>query len=101
MSMQVFFVMLMAVSLLTSLVVEGIKKMLKPGETFTCSNIVVGIVALVLALAVSIGYALYIGIAFTTQYIIAIVALCLLSWLCAMVGYDKVIQTLEQIAYHK
>lgn len=98
MQIQVFLLMLLACSLFTSLIVEGLKKMLdKSGKVLASSNITVAVVAVVLALSVSVCYALYLGLQFTTQYIICMAALCLLSWLCAMVGYDKVMQALKQL----
>lgn len=98
MTIQVFLVMLLACSIFTSLIVEGLKNMLRnQGKSLASSNITVAVVAVILALAVSICYALFFGLPFTTQYIICIVALCLLSWLCSMVGYDKVIQAISQL----
>lgn len=95
---QIFLLMLLVCSVFTSLIVEGLKNMLdKQGKQLASSNITVAVVAVVLALAISVGYALYFGLAFTIQYIICIVALCVLSWLCSMVGYDKVMQALSQL----
>lgn len=100
MPMQVFLLMLLACSIFTSLIVEGLKNMLNnQGKTLASSNITVAIVAIVLALAVSVGYALYFGPVFTVQYIICMVVLCLLSWLCSMVGYDKVMQAIGQLKH--
>lgn len=100
MPIQVFLVMLLACSIFTSLIVEGLKKMLdNKGRQLASSNITVAVVAIVLALAVSVGYAFYVGLTFTVQYIICMVALCVLSWLCSMVGYDKVMQALGQLSH--
>lgn len=98
MSIHVFLFMLLICSTFTGLVVEGIKNMLSNrGKTFSSSNVTVAVVAVILALAVSICYAIWFGLQFTAQYIICIIVLCVLSWLCSMVGYDKVIQTIKQI----
>lgn len=100
MPIQVFLVMLLACSIFTSLIVEGLKKMLdNKGKQLASSNITVAVVAIVLALAVSVGYAFYVSLTFTVQYIICIIALCVLSWLCSMVGYDKVMQALGQLSH--
>ncbi len=61
------------------------------------ANIVAAIVAIILAVAIGIGYAIITTITITVQYIVMIIALCFLSWLCAMVGYDKVVQAISQI----
>lgn len=100
MPIQVFLLMLLTCSIFTSLIVEGLKNMLtNQGRRMASSNITVAVVAVVLTLAVSISYALYFGLDFTVQYIICMVALCLLSWLCSMVGYDKVMQAIGQLKH--
>lgn len=95
MEMHVFLVMLLACSLLTSLTVEAIKRM-NEGEGKRW-NVMVAVVAVILAVAIGVAYAVMTGAAVTAQYVVIIIALCFLSWLCAMVGYDKVIQAIEQI----
>lgn len=95
MEMHVFLLMLLACSLFTSLTVEAIKKMLE-GKSKK-SNLIAAAVAIVLAVAIGVGYAILFGVIDMTQYVVTIVALCFLSWLCAMVGYDKVIQAIEQL----
>lgn len=95
MEMHVFLVMLLACSLLTSLTVEAIKRM-NEGEGKRW-NVMVAVVAVILAVAIGVAYAIMTGVAVTAQYVVVIIALCFLSWLCAMVGYDKVIQAIEQI----
>lgn len=96
MEMHVFLLMLLVCSLFTSLTVEAIKKMLE-GKNKK-SNLIAAAVAIVLAAAIGVGYAILFGAINMTQYIVAIVALCFLSWLCAMVGYDKVIQAIKQLS---
>lgn len=96
MTLHVFLIMLLACSILTTLTVEGIKKMFTNGESRK-ANIIAAIVAVVLAIAIGIGYAIIFTIAVNLQYVATILALCFLSWLCAMVGYDKVVQAIYQI----
>lgn len=96
MTLHVFLILLLACSILTTLTVEGIKKMFTNGESRK-ANIVAAIVAVVLAIAVGIIYALIYTVVVNVQYVAMIVALCFLSWLCAMVGYDKVVQAIYQI----
>lgn len=96
MTLQVFLIMLIACSVFTTLTVEGIKKMFAGGKA-SKANILAAIVAVVLAIAVGFGYAAIFMIVVNAQYIIAIIGLCFLSWLCAMVGYDKVVQAVKQI----
>lgn len=96
MTLEVFLMLLLAVSIFTSLVVEGIKKFV--GEKYhASSNLVAGIVAIVLGVVVGVFYCILAEIAFSTNIIIILIALVFLSWLCAMVGYDKVIQAITQV----
>ncbi len=94
---QTFLTGLLVVSTLTGLVTEAIKKILTEHNKQYKANTLAGIVSLVLSLAIGIGYAIFVGAGFTAQITTAIIALVFMSWLCAMVGYDKVIQTIGQI----
>lgn len=100
MTLHIFLIMLLACSILTTLTVEAIKKMFTNGEARK-ANIIAAIVAVVLAIVIGIGYAIIFAVVVNIQYAAFIIALCFLSWLCAMVGYDKVIQAIAQIAEAK
>ncbi len=95
---DLFAFALLAVSVLTGLIVQAIKAIVAEhhGEVKK-PNTLAGIVAVILAVALSFGFAAYTGAQISTQFVLAVVALSLLSWLCAMLGYDKVIQTLAQL----
>ena len=93
---QLFATSLLLVSATIGLVTEAVKKILDELNKTYRSNILAGIVALVVSSATCICYILYVGGAFTTPVIVEIVAFVFISWLCAMVGYDKVIQTITQ-----
>ena len=102
MTTSVFVSLLLAVSVFTSLVVEAIKKFLEKKQTIKySSNLIAGIVAIVLGAVVGIFYCVMAEVAFSAQIVIILIALIFLSWLCAMVGYDKVIQSLTQIGFLK
>ncbi len=96
MTVEIFLMMLLACSVLTTLTVEAIKKMFTNGEARK-ANIVAAVVAIILAIAVGVIYAIVTAATVNAQYIVMIVTLCFLSWLCAMVGYDKVVQAIAQI----
>ena len=84
------------VSVLTSLTVEGIKKILdEAGKTYK-SNLLAAIVAVVLSVGANILYVLYFNIPFSVQIIVITICFAFLSWLAAMVGFDKIKQLLEQ-----
>lgn len=94
--LQTFLVTVMVVSVFTSLTTEAIKKILSDHNLTYPVNTLAGIVALILALAAGIGYMVYAGMTFTVHAVIYLIALIFVSWLCSMVGYDKVIQAIEQ-----
>ena len=95
--MNTFIITALAiVSALVTLTVQGIKKILdEQGKPYK-SNLLAAIVAIVLSVACVVGYVLYNGIAFSVQIVVMAVAFAFLSWLCAMVGYDKIAQLFKQ-----
>ena len=81
----------------TSLVVEGVKKLLdEKGKTYS-SNLLAVIVSVVSTLIVSILYIVYKSIPFSAQVVVIIIALMIFSFLTSTVGYDKVKQLIEQM----
>ena len=84
------------VSALSTLTTEGIKKLLNENKIPYKPNLLAGIVAIVLSCCSVIAYMLYFGKPFTVQMGVVLVAFSFLSWLSAMVGYDKIKQLLEQ-----
>jgi hypothetical protein len=96
-TLEVFLVGLLICSAFTGLVTEGIKKILEERNKSYHANTLAGLVAVVLSIALSLGYIMYTDAVFSQQIIVCAVALVFLSWLSAMVGYDKVVQTISQI----
>lgn len=92
-----FGIMLFVISLLTGLTVEGIKKILNEYKRKYHSNTLAGIVSAILAALVSLGDLILRGESVDSIFIVYTTTLVFLSWLCSMVGYDKVIQTLAQL----
>ena len=85
------------ISVLTSLTVEAIKKILNEKKVEYSSNLLAVIVSTILTVALCVGYTLYFGETFTIQKVIIMIALTFLSFLSATVGYDKVKMLFEQI----
>ena len=97
MKFEIFLMLLLVVSVLTSLFVEGIKKLLdERGKTYY-SNMIAGITSVALSVFVGVAYIVLIQATLNIQMAVYLIALILLSWLCAMVGYDKVMQAITQI----
>lgn len=96
MKIEVFLFLLLTVSIFTGLTVEALKKLLGENNKYS-SNILACVVSIVLSVIIGVFYCILTGVIFNPVIIICIVALVFLSWLCAMVGYDKVIQAITQI----
>lgn len=94
---EVFLAGLLLVSMLTSLVTEAIKKLMSEYEAKPKSNTLAAIAATVLSVLLGIGYGLMTNADFNVQYVISVLALSFLSWLCSMVGYDKVVAILQSL----
>lgn len=98
---ETFLLGLMIISTLTSLVTEAIKKIMTDSNKKYSANAVAGIVSAVLSTAVSVGYMVLTNVAFSAQAIVYIVAMVFMSWLCAMIGYDKVVGVIGQFKNNK
>lgn len=96
MTFEIFMAGLLLVSVLTGLFTEAIKGWLSErGKKFYC-NALAGYVAAGVSVLVSAGYLIITETAFNLKMAVYLIALALLSWLAAMVGYDKVIQSITQ-----
>ena len=89
MTLEIFLLGLMIVSIFTGLFTEGIKKY--------HSNFLAGGVAVVLSALVGAGYLILTETQINDKMAVYLIALVLLSWLASMVGYDKVIQAIAQL----
>lgn len=92
---------LLAVSLLTNLTVEGIKKLLDGTNAKYSSNILAAILSTILSGAVCAIYLIMNDIGFSVKIRVEIVVLMYLGFLVSTVGYDKVMQTLKQLQASK
>lgn len=88
---------LLIVSIITNLTVEGIKKMLANTTFKYSSNVLAAIVSIVITCAVSIIYLIMNDITFSLKIGVEITILMYLGFLTSTVGYDKVVQMIEQI----
>lgn len=95
-SIETFLMGLMVVSVLTSLATEAIKKVFVENGVNCRSNTVAGVISAVLSIGIGVSHVIVNCLDFNAQTITCIIALCFMSWLCAMLGYDKVIQAIGQ-----
>lgn len=93
---ETFLLGALVVSMFTGLVTEALKKILVEHNKTYHANTLAGVVAVVLSAAMSVSYIVVTNAGFTSQTIISTVMLIFISWLCSMVGYDKVIQAIKQ-----
>lgn len=96
MSLETFLLMMLVVSVLAGLFTEAIKKLLDEHNKTYYSNLLAGAVSAALAVLVDVGYIIMTETEINSKMAVILIALVLLSWLCAMVGYDKVIQAITQ-----
>ena len=93
---EVFVSALFAISVLTSLTVEALKKFMDEYKISYKANILASIVSVILSVVVTFVYTYWYG-TFNADTIMICLALCFFSWLGSMTSFDKVKQTIEQI----
>jgi hypothetical protein len=93
---ETFMLGLLIISTLTGLVTEAVKKIMTEHNVTYRANTLAGLVAFILSIVIGVCYTIVTGAGFTSQTIVCIVAHVFMSWLCAMIGYDKVIQAISQ-----
>lgn len=94
--MPIYFLttVLLIVSVVTNLTVEGIKKLL---DVKYSSNVLAAVSSVIIACAVCVIYIIMNDIVFSLKVGIEIVILMYLGFLTSTVGYDKVVQMIKQI----
>lgn len=97
MTVETFIAVLTALSAFTVLCTEGVKKTLDKKEKHYASNVVVAIVAAVVAGVAMPVYYLCTGVEWNTLNIILIILMMPANALGAMLGYDKVVQAIIQV----
>lgn len=97
MNFEIALMLLLVVATMTGLVTEAVKKVLQEGNISYKPNLLAGLVAVALSVGVGAAYIVLTETALTAQMGVYLIALVFLSWLSAMVGYDKVVQTISQI----
>lgn len=95
-TIETFVLGLLVVSTLTGLVTEAVKKVMTEHNISYKANTLAGIIASVLSAAIGVGYIVLTNSGFTAQTIVCLIVMIFSSWLCSMVGYDKVVQTINQ-----
>lgn len=97
MTLTLFMTLLVILAVCVSLITEAVKKFLDDAGVKYSANIVVLIVAVIVGAGGTALMYLFMGIAFTPPNIVCMVLMAVAVWVGAMVGYDKVIQMIEQV----
>lgn len=96
MTLQTFLLGLLIVSTLTALLTEALKKVFQERDITYYPNALAGYSAVGLSVAVGVAYIILTDLRLNAEMAVYLIALIFLSWLSAMVGYDKVVQAISQ-----
>ena len=97
MTVSMFVILLSAFSLIVGLLTQAIKKLLDGLGAKYSSNVVAVIVSAIVGIGGTAVYYVIAGIPFSAVNIICMLLMGIATAVGAMVGYDKVIQTIKQI----
>ena len=97
MTVTMFLMLLSAFCVLTSVCTEGVKKFLDGMNVKYASNIIVLILALIIGVAGTAIFYVFMEIPFNTVNIICMFLMACANWLGAMGLYDKIVQAINQI----
>lgn len=96
MTITLFMALLATMAVAVSLLTEAVKKFFEGSKFTYSSNMVVLILSIVVGVVgTAIAY-VSLGIAFTPPNIICMLLMAVAVWVGSMIGYDKVIQMMEQ-----
>jgi uncharacterized protein YacL len=95
-TVSTFIILLTAMSTLTGFAVEGAKKILDEQNQTYSTNLLACIVGVIVGILGSGAYYILTEIPFTAQNIVCMVLIGVMAALGSMVGYDKIIQLVEQ-----
>lgn len=97
MNITLFITLLTVFSTVTGICTEGCKKLLDDLKVAYASNILAFVIACVIGIGGTAIYYVLCSIEFNAINIVCMILMGLATSIGAMVGYDKVIQTIEQI----
>lgn len=97
MTLTLFMALLVILAVAVSLFTEAVKKFLDNMKVKYSSNVVVLIISIIVGIGGTALMYIFLGIAFTPPNILCMVLMAVAVWVGAMVGYDKVLQLIEQV----
>lgn len=102
MTATLFLILAIICCTVSSLLTEGIKQWFKnKSENNYSANLIALINAIVVGCGGTSAAYILLGISFVLPNILCLILMCFVVWLGSMIGYDKVVQTIEQITTTK
>lgn len=96
MTITLFMTLLVVLAVAVSLLTEAVKKSFEGSKFNYSSNMVVLILSIVVGIGGTAMAYVSLGIPFTPPNIICLVLMAVAVWVGSMLGYDKVLQMIEQ-----
>lgn len=96
MTITLFLALLATLAVAVSLLTEAVKKFFEGSKFNYSSNMVVLILSLLVGIGGTAVAYVSLGIAFTPPNIMCMLLMAVAVWVGSMIGYDKVIQMMEQ-----
>ncbi len=97
MTVTLFMALLVILAVAVSLFTEAVKKYLDETGAKYSANMVVLILSMIIGAGGTALMYLFLGISFTPENILCILLMAVSVWVGSMVGYDKVLQMIEQV----
>lgn len=97
MTISLFLTLIVTLAMAVSLLTEAVKKSFEGTKVKYSSNVLVLIVSVIVGVGGTALTYLFLGIPFTAPNIVCMVLMAVAVWVGAMLGYDKVLQMIEQI----
>lgn len=98
MTVTMFITLLTVFATATSVCTEGIKKILNELNVTYASNLLASAIACIVGIGGTAVYYVLFGMPFTAANVVCMILMGVATAFGAMVGYDKVVQAIEQIA---
>lgn len=96
MTSTLFFALLAMMAVAVSLITEAVKKLFEGTKFAYPTNLVVLIVSAVVGIGGTATAYIFMGIDFTPSNVVCMLLMAVAVWVGSMIGYDKVIQMIEQ-----
>lgn len=98
MTVTLFITILTIGSMVSGLLTEAIKKAYKNANKEYSANVIALVDAVVIGIGGTASVYSLMGIAWSINNIICMLLMAVAVWIASMIGYDKVVQLIEQIA---